>query len=434
MKTKILLSIIACTVIYSVAGLYNPIIIADENSPDADYAKILMNKLYSYKNITVVNDNTVNVSETIFYNIPAIDEFNIKNRDEVLYIKFEKDGDNNIKFKKVEYIKKIDLSKDKIELFGKTYDIVKHTKDEIDISNEVKNITTNQSFEYKNYKIDMIAMSSNGNELLVNILKDGEILNKEIKIYKGETIHIKNSDISFCYENLTKNGRKNIFSFKIYNLIPLVDNEDFELNNSYVVNIDDNEIILKYKYPENLKDNFNIYNYNVKLMNIYNKICTFKITYHNNYQIKKEDIDGTECVGNNIFIVKKDDDKLCLYKDGKEVDKVIEYIGSKIILKDEILKSDGDIILIGGPVSNNITKKINDKLTIPITNENPGKNTGLIQKIKNPYNPNHYIYVLAGSNRYGTKACVLALSNGLYNDEDLLKVKLEDNKPVIIKN
>ena len=86
-------------------------------------------------------------------------------------------------------------------------------------------------------------------------------------------------------------------------------------------------------------------------------------------------------------------------------------------------------MLIGGPVSNNITKKINDKLTVPITNENPGKNTGIIQKIKNPYNPNYYIYVLAGSDRYGTKACVLALLNGLYNDENIMTVKLENNKP-----
>ena len=94
----------------------------------------------------------------------------------------------------------------------------------------------------------------------------------------------------------------------------------------------------------------------------------------------------------------------------------------------ELLKTKSDLILIGGPVSNNATKKIENLLKISITNENPGANTGIIQKIENPYNPEYNIYVLAGSDRFGTKAAVLAVSQGLYKNEDIMIVKLnEDN-------
>ena len=431
MKIKILVSIVCMLTMSSVIGLNNPVIIADENSPDINYAKILMDNLYPHKTIEVIDNNTVNVSECIFYDIPATDEFKIGCGAEELHIKFEKD-ENGLKFDKVEYIKKLDSSSGNINFLGKSYNIIKHTKDEIILSDEVKNITTNESFEYKNYKIVIKAMTFDGNELLIDILKDGNLLNN-IKIHKGELETIANSDISIYYENLTTRKWGNIFSFKIYSSIELVDDEDFKLDNNFKVNIDDTEITLKCKNPENLKENFNLFNYNLKLISINNETAYFKVFYNNNYQIKKEDVDGTECIGNNIFVVKKND-KLYVYKDGKEVNKTTEYIGSKIILDDDVLKSDGDLVLIGGPVSNDITKKISDKLIAPITNKNPGKNAGIIQKIKNPYNPNYYIYVLAGSDRYGTKACVLALLNGLYKDEDIITVKLENNKPIILKN
>ena len=432
MKVKILVSIVCMLTMSSVIGLNNPLIIADENSPDIDYAKILMNKVYSHRDITVVDNDTINISESIFYDIPAVGEFSVKNGAEGLRIKFEND-ENRTKYNKVEYIEKLDLSGNNINFMGKSYKIIKRTDDEIILTDKVENITTNESFEYKNYKIVIKARTFDDNELSVDVLKDGNLLEGNVRLDKGNLVHIVNSDISLCYEDLSKSRGKPLFSLKVYDSIRLVDNEDFELNNSYNIDIDDNEISLEYKNPENLKDDFNIFNYNIKLININNGVANFKIYYKNNYQIKKEDIDGTECIGNNIFVVKKND-KLYVYKDGKEVNKTTEYIGSKIILDDDILKSDGDLVLIGGPVSNNITKKINGKLTVPITNENPGKNTGIIQKIKNPYNPNYYVYVLAGSDRYGTKACVLALLNGLYKDEDIITVKLENNKPIILKN
>ena len=316
---------------------------------------------------------------------------------------------------------------------GKTYKILKHTNDEIVLADEAKNISTNNSFEYKNYKVILKAMSFDGNDLILDILKDGNSLKNDVKISKGELVDIENSDILIYYENMSEHGKSNIFSFKIYNTVKLIDNEDFKLNNSFEVNIDSNGIALNYKNPENLQKDFNIFNYSIKLANINNELTYFNVVYRNNYEIKEEDIDGTKYLGHNVFAVRKGD-KLYLYKNGKEYINITDYYTPDVVLDSNILNTDSDLILIGGPVSNNITKKIENNLKIPITNENPGKNRGVIQVIKNPYNSNYKIMVIAGSDRNGTKACVLALLNGMYKDEETMIVELEkDGSVKVIK-
>ena len=62
-----------------------------------------------------------------------------------------------------------------------------------------------------------------------------------------------------------------------------------------------------------------------------------------------------------------------------------------------------DIILIGGIVANPLTNKYTWTFKVKITNDNPGKNKGVIQK---QLINGHTVILLAGSDRYGTKAAV----------------------------
>jgi len=79
----------------------------------------------------------------------------------------------------------------------------------------------------------------------------------------------------------------------------------------------------------------------------------------------------------------------------------------------------GNLILIGGPVVNTITEKINHKLPIKFDRKNnwaiyssiSGKTyhsdeMGVIEKIKNPFNPKKEILLIAGKRYAGTKAVV----------------------------
>jgi DNA-binding transcriptional ArsR family regulator len=81
-----------------------------------------------------------------------------------------------------------------------------------------------------------------------------------------------------------------------------------------------------------------------------------------------------------------------------------------------------NIVLIGGPVVNTITAKINDKLPIKFDKQNNWNivstlsnkvyhtdETGVIAKIKNPFNPKKLILLVAGKRHSGTRAVIIAL-------------------------
>ncbi len=79
-----------------------------------------------------------------------------------------------------------------------------------------------------------------------------------------------------------------------------------------------------------------------------------------------------------------------------------------------------NIILIGGPVTNKVTKEINEKIPIRFDkNKNiyssftkrvyKNDYTGFILNIENPFNPKKRLLLLAGKRFYGTHAAVLAL-------------------------
>ncbi|VVB81537.1 Uncharacterised protein [uncultured archaeon] len=80
-----------------------------------------------------------------------------------------------------------------------------------------------------------------------------------------------------------------------------------------------------------------------------------------------------------------------------------------------------NLILIGGPVVNTVTQKVNDKLPIyfdkernwAIVSKISGKSyhadeCGIIVKTKNPFNPKKWILVVAGKRYAGTRAVTLA--------------------------
>lgn len=97
-----------------------------------------------------------------------------------------------------------------------------------------------------------------------------------------------------------------------------------------------------------------------------------------------------------------------------------------------------NIILIGGPVVNTITSKINDKLPLRFDKENNwgiistisnktyhADETGIIVKAKNPFNPKKYILLVAGKRHSGTRAVMIAL---LRHFNEIIKGNKHNNK------
>ncbi len=86
----------------------------------------------------------------------------------------------------------------------------------------------------------------------------------------------------------------------------------------------------------------------------------------------------------------------------------------------DLKKSESNLILVGGPVTNLTMARVNDFLPVRFSDKKPwgiaGKqsytddNIGLIARIPHPYSKNHAILVFAGIRFSGTKAAVLALT------------------------
>ncbi|MBP2143448.1 hypothetical protein J2127_000603 [Methanococcus voltae] len=90
---------------------------------------------------------------------------------------------------------------------------------------------------------------------------------------------------------------------------------------------------------------------------------------------------------------------------------------------------NSNTLLIGGPVANPLANKYDRYFDIQITNDVPGKDTGVIQVQK--INGYQVIYV-AGSDRVGTKTAVQYYLSMTENVTGPLKIKLKDGKPTLI--
>ncbi len=100
---------------------------------------------------------------------------------------------------------------------------------------------------------------------------------------------------------------------------------------------------------------------------------------------------------------------------------------------------DGNMILVGGVLTNIITQEMNHHLPVRFDMESfpfrrlistitsrtyEEENVGIVAKIPNPYNPEKSVMVLAGNRHAGTKAAVLALTK--YHEEILENYDGED--------
>ncbi|MFQ6051234.1 MAG: S-layer protein [Candidatus Hydrothermarchaeota archaeon] len=84
-----------------------------------------------------------------------------------------------------------------------------------------------------------------------------------------------------------------------------------------------------------------------------------------------------------------------------------------IITDEEVTQEDKEnynLILVGGPVANKITKEILSKMDIQVSNMNPGWGRGIINRVNNPFGTGTDVIVIAGSDRDGTEISARALT------------------------
>ena len=95
-------------------------------------------------------------------------------------------------------------------------------------------------------------------------------------------------------------------------------------------------------------------------------------------------------------------------------------VESPVVIEDKDTHGDdlnSNLIIVGGPVTNKITKMVNDKLPVKFDSRKniashkkiyKNDDCGFIAKVDNPFNKNKKIIVIAGKRYGGTKAAVLA--------------------------
>ncbi|MCQ6254817.1 hypothetical protein [Methanocaldococcus sp.] len=408
-----------------------PLIFVNKSTVDYQNAKILLDNFYSSRTINVSGNNITLKIKDIEY-IPAKNTLIIKENDRELIIKFTKNN-KEIKYNDITYKYYNNFEKGKeINFFNKNYIVENVSPKYITLKekNSEKEIITNGSFEYNGYKIILKMVSLNYNTLYINIYKNGTLLESP-KLVKGVWYYLKNENLGILYKNYSNKK----YVFDIVNIIKIEKDKDFPLNNSFVVeDIDSNKLVLKYKYPNNLSKNICIFNYKIIPEMIYKNYVLFKVIkrYCKTLNIKDKDI---VYIGEGFYTIKVNGSTQLYYKGHKIKNNEKVYINTLSMLDtNNILNINKDIILVGGPKVNKFVKYLESKslLLVNITNNYPGNNIGIIQKIKNPYNKNYNIYILAGSNRYGTKAAILAFLTK-YNDESIMKVKWNNGHIEVIR-
>jgi hypothetical protein len=415
----------------------NPLIVVNSGKVDKEYAELLMNEYYTKRTVEVNSNKDLVFTENIIYNVPAIEEFEIQDGKGKLLVEFTRSGDS-ITYKTFEYEEELESRNkdDEVTFMGKTYKLIDYNSgSRIVLGNKVKDIETTGEFTYEDYKFTIIGRNSNS-ELLMSVHK-GNTRVENVKIFLKDRYTVKDSEISIYYDEYLESGKTPYFFFEIYDSIELKNRENYDSNGEFRVTLDGKRINLDYRSPRTLSKDFKLLNYDIKVSEISNSDSTVFFTVKRNANYILDMKEGTKYLGNNIFAVKieksNSDDELYLYKNGKRYEKIVDYQGSvQVIDQDELLSASSDLILIGGPVSNKVTESIQNSLKIKVTNDNPGPKRGVIQKIVNPKNKDSTILVLAGSDREGTKACVLALNQGLYNGQDNIIVELTGDNSVRI--
>ncbi|ACV24661.1 S-layer protein [Methanocaldococcus fervens] len=401
-----------------------PIIIVNKSTADYENVKVLMDNLYSSREINVDEDCvTVNVKDIVY--MPAVDELEIEDNDKKLDIEFDNNG-GNIKYKDIYYIEYLNFEEgDEVTFFDKKYLVEDISSDYILLKEkDGEEIETNGSFEYDGYKVVVKLVSSDSKTIVVDIYENDNLVDSP-KLDRDEFYHLEDGTLGIVYKNCTKSGNKYYFTFEVYSIIKIEEDEDYPLDKRFrVKDVSSERIKLEYKNVGNLEEEINLFNYTIMPEEIYDNYVLFKVVKKESKTLNMKNKD-TAYLGDGIYAVKINDEIHVYYK-GKELKNEKIYLNSMDAFDIASLNIDKDIILIGGPKVNKFVKELEDKglLKVNVTNNYPGNNMGVIQKIKNPYNGNN-IYVLAGSNRLGTKAAILAFLTK-YNGEDVLKVEWKE--------
>ncbi|ADG13545.1 S-layer family protein [Methanocaldococcus infernus ME] len=287
-------------------------------------------------------------------------------------------------------------------------------------------------------------------------------LNGEIKNGKI-SLNIKGNVLGNIVGDFPLIGYKNI-NLKDAKFVGSIDGT---INNGNIIGTFNGEIVGKvgsFDFNEVISGEFNGYisgntikgSYKGKISGIVNGDCSgnveFKIVSLN---INKEEIDTKEngdikeASTKEAKDIKKIDTKdLKKYfinraeiVAGKGIDLKFGYELKKydLTLISKNIEITKDTILIGGPVANPLTKKLMDKFPVKVTNEYPGKNKGVIEMIKLNVKVSDNIYkevkvlLLAGSDRWGTKAAVEYFKTLDYIPEEPIFVEWKDGKAVRIE-
>ncbi|MBP2172159.1 S-layer protein [Methanococcus voltae] len=421
-------------------SLNSPLIVVNKDKVDADYANMLLDSYYSKRELSVTDDKKLKVLETLIYFVPAIDEFELTDNTERLEVSFKREGSNVI-YKDVEYKETLESDDigDEVSFMGSSYTVLESDRDKIVLGNLIEDTSCSDSFTVDDITVKLLAFSKG--ELMVDVLRNGKRVDN-FKLFQDDVRKVKGEEIALKYDDLLEADDKKVFFFNVYRSYEFVKGDDLEGYDDVRVDIDGKTIELEHRNADELPKNFNFLNYNIELADVGSNTSEtfFKIVKNADYTIDLEE--GSRSFGNNVFAVKIEndkeddwDDQIFLYKNNKLQEKVVDFQGSvNIIDQDELLMSSADLILVGGPVANQATAKIQNGLIFKVSNENPGENKGIIQKVTNPFNKNSEILVLAGSDKLGTKACVLAMKKGLYNGESTMTVEYVNDNTVKVLN
>ena len=429
-KLSLIMLLLVISVSYAIP--IEPVIFVNKSTVDYENAKILMDSLYSSREINIDEDVINIIAKDITY-IPAVDKLEISNDNEKVEIKFDRDG-NKIKYKDVSYYLLSKFEKgNKVEWLGKEY-VVEDIDEDYVILRDLtgKEVTTNASFEYENYKGVITLVSGDLDTVYMDIYKNGKLI-KSVRLNKGKFYQLENENLGIIYKNYTKEWKNRIyFTFDIYHSIKLEKGKEFSFDKRFVVeDIDNDKIEFRYKNADKTGNTLELFNFTITPEKFCNGYVIFKVIKKRSKTMNMKDKD-VGYLDDGIYAIKTND-TIHIYYKGRELknhDKI--YFASIGLLDTASLNISNDIILIGGPKVNRFVRELEDKglLKVKITNDSPGSHRGVIQKIKNPYN-NGYIYILAGSDRWGTKAAITAFLTR-YDDEDVLMVEWDNGNVRVI--
>lgn len=405
---------------YSFPVLSAPnLVIFNKDTPDKEYAKIIMDKYYLKRKVEILDDNKVYILERKVKYIPILgNNISIERDNCNLYIEYEI-NDGKFRYKEITCTFKI-INNSEVDLLGTKYKILSKSNGKLVLYTLSEKFATNHYLNYSDYTVELKLISTDYKELIVDVYKNGSLIKKDLRLIKDRIYHLE--DIALLYEGINRNE----YIITVYNITTLETNREFILNKNFTISLSNDKIILIHRDPASINGSFNIFNYHINIIND-TSFKYFKITYINNYTVELEDTNTID-LGEGVFLI-KNNSEILIFKDGKIYNKTLEeYYTPNVLLDSEnLLKADCNIILVGGPKANKLTRNISKYLKMSITGEFPGKNKGIIQIIENPYNPNYYITVVAGSDRWGTKACVMALIDGVYRKNGIILVEWINN-------